>query len=245
MRKIDPGATAPRLKREVSQPNMLNSKQDWKRLLESWETGSASQLEHARRYTTDYPMDFAGWIAKADALWSLARYREAKAALGTAESVVPPKLRYRVWEQRGHLYREMNDRLRAEEWYRKAVEANPCTRTYILLGATLAVQGKLKEAERMHRAAVLAATPREPLDEAHLNLALVLRAKEEYVGAAEHLRKALSISPKYIAAIEVLRDVRRAHSMRLANKRLQPTKARRKPGEASRAGAPSRLKRGR
>jgi tetratricopeptide (TPR) repeat protein len=85
----------------------------------------------------------------------------------------------------------MNDRRRAEEWYRKAVAANPSTRAYILLGATLAVQGKLKEAERLHRAAVLAATPREAVDEAHLNLPLVLRAKEEYVEAAQHLRKAL------------------------------------------------------
>lgn len=190
----------------------------------------------ARRLSSSTPEDTPLIIrrrtkdgAKADALWSLSRYSEAKVALKMAERLVPSRLRYRVWEQRGHLYREMNDRRRAEEWYRRALEANPSTRGYILLGATVAVQGRLKEAERLHRAAIRVATPGEHVDEAHLNLALVLRAQAEYVEAAQHLRKALTIDPTYEDAIEVLADVRRAQSLRLADTRLRPAKARRKP----------------
>ena len=109
------------------------------------------------------------------------------------------------------------------------MEATPSTRGYILLGATVAMQGRLKEAERIHRTAIRVATPGEPVDEAHLNLALVLRANEEYVEAAQHLRKALSIDPTYEDAVEVLADVRRAQSFKLANTGLQPAKAGRKP----------------
>ena len=194
---------------------------EWNRLLKSWDYGSASQLEHARRYTVSFPEDYAGWIAFADALWSLARYMEAKAALRTAERVVPPKCRYRVWEQRGHMYREMNDLRGAEKWYRKALRAHRSTRGHILLGATLARQGRREQAERQHRAAIEAGTPGEPIDEAYVNLALMRRACEDYSGAAKHLQEALKIDSSNKDAREVLRDVRRA--MRLVNKSQQPS----------------------
>jgi len=201
-------------------PRQVRSRREWNQLLKSWDYGSASQLEHARRYTVSFPSDYAGWIALADALWSLARYMEAKAALRTAERLVPPKSRYRAWEQWGHMYREMNDLRRAEKWYRKALRAHRSARGHILLGATLARQGRRKQAERQHRAAIKAGTPGEPIDEAHVNLALMRRASEDYSDAAKHLREALKIDSSNEDARAVLRDVTRA--MRLAGKSPQP-----------------------
>jgi tetratricopeptide (TPR) repeat protein len=208
--------------------NMRNSKQEWKLLLGSWNVGPAAQLEHARRYTGCYPQRFEGWIAKADALWMLTRFKEAKAALRIAQRLIPEDRRAEIWEQWGHLYRRMNDFKRAENAFRRAVQARPSTRRHILLGATLARQGKLAAAETQHRAAIREATPREPIDEAHLNLALILRAKERYEEAIKSLRTALRISPQYEEASEVLRDVRRAKALKSAKKPLRPNNRARK-----------------
>jgi hypothetical protein len=38
--------------------------------MRSWDIGSASQLETARRYTAEHPRESPGWIALADAMWS-------------------------------------------------------------------------------------------------------------------------------------------------------------------------------
>jgi tetratricopeptide (TPR) repeat protein len=217
---------------------MRNSKQEWKLLLGSWNVGPAAQLEHARRYTALYPQKFEGWIAKADALWMLTRFKEAKAALRVAQRLIPEDRRAELWEQWGYLYRRMNDFKRAEKAFRRAVQERPSTRRYILLGATLARQGKLAAAERQHRAAIREATPREPIDEAHLNLALLLRANERYEEAITSLRTALRISPHYEEASEVLRDVRRAKALKVTKKPLLPRNRTRKkvrPAAASRA----------
>ena len=207
---------------------MRNLKQEWKLLLGSWNVGPAAQLEHARRYTARHPQGFEGWIAKADALWMLTRFKEAKSALRVAQRLIPEDRRAELWEQWGYLYRRMNDFKRAEQAFRRAVQERPSTRRYILLGATLARQGKLAAAERQHRAAIREATPREPIDEAHLNLALVLRANERYEEAIKSLRAALRISPQYEEASEVLRDVRRAKALRVPKKPLQPNHRTRK-----------------
>jgi len=181
--------------------------------MRSWDLGSASQLEHARRYTAEHPGDSPGWIALADAMWSLARYDEAKAALRKAERLASPRWRHRVWEQWGHLYREMNDLRSAATWFRKAVRAHPSTQGHIFLGATLALLGRRREAAREHRAAIAEATPGHALDEAHFNLALILRSFEKYDEALRHLHEALKIDPGYSKAREVVRDIRRAKQL--------------------------------
>ena len=190
--------------------------------MRSWDIGSASQLEHARHYTAHHASDSTGWIALADAMWSLSRYKEAKAALRNAERLASPHSRHRVWEQWGHLYREMHDLQSAETWFRKAVREHPSTRGHIFLGATLALLGRRREAEREHRAAIAEATPGHAVDEAHFNLALILRSFERYDEALKHLDQALKIDPSYSKAQEVVRDIRRAKW--LANQRRPPTR---------------------
>jgi tetratricopeptide (TPR) repeat protein len=204
-------------------PRTVTQSQRWKRLLRQWQIGPASRLEAAREYTTDYPDESGGWIALADALWSLARYSEARGALQRAERLHPQKSRHQIWEQWGHFYRDKFDLRRAEWWYRKRLRAKPSTRAHIFLGAILARQGRLEEAKVQQLKAIRRATPDEPTDEAHLNVALLLRAQGQYEQAREHLLTALSIDPRYSDARTTLRDVeqvlksRRATTNRVKN----------------------------
>lgn len=200
-------------------PSTGTQSRKWKRLLRQWQIGPASRLEAAREFTTDYPDQFGGWIALADALWSLARYSEARKALQRAERLTPRKLRYRIWEQWGHFYRDKFDLRRAESWYRKTLRAKPSTRAHIFLGAILARQGRLEEAKVQQLRAIRRAGANEPMDEAHLNLALLFRAEEQYEQAREHLLAALSIDPRYSIARTELRDVEQALRSRTTTNR--------------------------
>jgi tetratricopeptide (TPR) repeat protein len=107
--------------------NSLSSKTRWEQLLREWEIGPACQVIHARHYTIDYPDQFCGWLALADGLVSLARYREAMAALRRGGRLMPRRLQHRLCQQWGLLYRERNDLRRAETWFRRAVKAKPTT----------------------------------------------------------------------------------------------------------------------
>ena len=73
-------------------------------------------------------------------------------------------------------------------------------------GGILARFGRLQEAEAAHRAAT--SCTKGPLEEAYLNLGLVLRAEQRYDEAAVCLEQALELDPKYTAAKNALRDVR-------------------------------------
>ena len=197
---------------------MSDDKKQWRALMKAWRVGVASQLEHARRYTADHPKRFEGWVALADAMWSMARYREARAALERADRLVSPKVRYRVCAQWGHFYKQKGDLKSATRWYRKAIAAKPSTGRHVFLGAVLARQGSYAEAKAQYRAAIRLASDEDPIDEAHYNLALVLRAEEKYGEAARQLQHALSIDPDYKLAKEILKDVRLAMAFVTRNK---------------------------
>jgi tetratricopeptide (TPR) repeat protein len=189
---------------------MPNERQAWKRLIRGWKVGPACGYEEALRYTGTYPSKFGGWIVLADVLSTVARYAEAEQALRKAERLTPPELRATIWEHRGELYRAKNNLRHAERWFRKALDAKRTTRRHICLGATLAKQGRLDEALAQHRAAIRLGTAQEPIDEAHYNAALVLRAQGRYEQARNHLRQALRLDPKYPGARRTLRDLERA-----------------------------------
>jgi tetratricopeptide (TPR) repeat protein len=145
----------------------------------------------------------------ADALTSLARYREAEAALRRGGRLIPLRLKDRLYQQWG-LHYERHDLRRAEMWFRRGVRVKPTTTGHIFLGAVLARQGRFAEAKAHYRLAIRRATPDDAADEAHFNLALVLRAEGRYKEAVRHLRKALALDPRYRIAREALRDVQRA-----------------------------------
>src|SRR5262249_13014750 len=108
-----------------------------------------------------------------------------------------------------HLYQARGEYARATEWFGKAIEAAPAdTQGYIYQGGVLTLQGCLCEAEDVYRKATENCYE-GCLDEAFLNLGLVLRAQDRFEEAAECFREAIHRDPGYRAARRALRDVER------------------------------------
>ena len=163
-------------------------------------------VELARRYLAAHPKDCVAWIYYADALCDMARHTEALAALRRAVRLFPPKKLHLVYYPFGNVHKHRGAFRIAERWYRRAVDVSPSDATYrIFLGGFLARAGRLQEAEAVHRRATRC--KEGCIDEAFLNLGLVLRALERYADARKCFLRALVINPKYKAAREELSDV--------------------------------------
>ena len=114
-----------------------------------------------------------------------------------------------AYYNRGVAYDKKGDLDRAIADYDHAIRLNPNhAAAYIYLGGLLARQGRLRQAEKIHRKATETCDD-GCIDEAFLNLALVLRSQERFDEAAASLREAIQIDPEYRAAKKVLRDVER------------------------------------
>lgn len=175
----------------------------------------ASAVLAARVLLRDDPEFGFAWLVLGQILTGLARFDEAEDAIMRAISLWSEGHRYQPFAQMGHLFEARGDHPQAEEWFRKAIEARPdCASGYIYLGGVLTRQGRQEEAEIIHRNATQCAEGR--IDEAYLNLGLLLRAQERFVEASECFFHALVLDPGYRDAKIALRDVRRA--MRMARR---------------------------
>src|SRR5947209_11525770 len=165
-----------------------------------------STVELARLYLAAHPKHGVVWLYYADSLYAMARYTESLAALRRAVRLCPPNKLHLVYSRFGHLYRQRGAFRLAEHWYRRAVDSSPSDATcLIFLGALLALAGRLEEAEAAHRRATRCKVG--CIDEAFLNLGLVLRALERYSDARKCFQRALAIDPKYKHARKELSDV--------------------------------------
>ena len=163
-------------------------------------------VELARRYLASHPKHCVVWLYYADALYDMARYTESLAALRRAVRLWPSKMLHLVYYRFGNIHKQRGAFRLAERWYRRAIEVSPSNATYrIFLGSFLARAGRLQEAEAVHRRATRC--KEGCIDEAFLNLGLVLRALERYADARKCFQRALVIDPKYKAAREELSDV--------------------------------------
>src|SRR5579864_3492623 len=168
----------------------------------------ASTTRYGRRLLADYPDFWVAWVLVGMALVDLARYEEAEQAIAKALELSPQDQRQLPLAQMGHLFREAGDYDQAAEWYRKAIEADPGDEKYhIYLGAVLAKQGRLIEAEEANRAAIECGGVN--LDEAYFNLGLILSSRERFQESADCFREAIRLDPEDRAARRALRDVER------------------------------------
>jgi len=162
----------------------------------------------AKQYHAKFPDHGAAWFRYGISLYAVARYSEALAALRRAARLCPPNKLHLVQYHFGHLYQQRGSYRRAEPWFRRAIASCPSHSTsYIYLGALLALEGRLAEAEVVHRQATLC--KEGCIDEAFLNLGLVLRALERYSDTRKCFQRALAIDPKYKEAAKELTDVER------------------------------------
>ncbi len=182
----------------------------FQRLRSAWNADlPALTVRRARRYLARYPEHGPAWHMLGLALTDLARYSEAEQALWNALRLCPRHLRRVPLSSMGHFHDARGELARAARWYQRAIEAAPNHASgYVYLGGVLARQGRLGEAEKIHRRATEICDD-GCIDEAFLNLALVLRARDRFDEAAACLRDAIRRDPDYGDARRVLRDVER------------------------------------
>jgi Tfp pilus assembly protein PilF len=159
----------------------------------------------AERWLQDHPHDLWAMHKHAEMLYKMTRYDEAIRVYTQAIERFPDE-KWGIYNQLGHLFRYRGEFPEAEKWYRLATELNLDDATsLIFLGSIQARQGRLEDAEISHRQATRCSDG--CIDEAYLNLGLVLRAQNRFAEAAEAFRKAIEIYPKYYDAVEALEDV--------------------------------------
>ena len=169
--------------------------------------GHVATVAHlCREYLEHDPDNGLIWRELGGALWPLARYGEAARALRKALALCPAEFRRFIYLEFGHMQRRRGKYRAAARWYQKLIGVLPDDAGgYIFRGAVLARLGELREAEAMHRAATRCSAG--CIDEAYLNLGLVLRGQGRSGEAAECFRKALELTPDYDEAKDALADV--------------------------------------
>ena len=140
----------------------------------------------------------------------LARYVEAEQVLRLAVQEISGEHLDYAYTQFGKLYEARGDYDKAEAWYRKAVDLNPDhSARHIVLGALLAKKGDFPGAETCHRSATRCSKG-DLVDEAFLNLGLVLRAQDRHQDALVCFERALELDANYREALIAKADVEKA-----------------------------------
>jgi tetratricopeptide (TPR) repeat protein len=171
----------------------------------------AATILLARKLLEAEPEDAMAWTRLGKMLGDLANYGEAERALETALKFSTKSNRYIVYSYLGHACRWRGDYEGAAKWYRMVSDLKPDdTCGYVFLGAALARQGKLAEAEEVQRSATRC--KEGCIDEAYHNLGLVLRGQGRLDEACKCFEKAIELDPKFDDAKEALADVRAAIS---------------------------------
>jgi tetratricopeptide (TPR) repeat protein len=186
------------------------SEEQYQRVFDAWSAGEhAFALELSRELFSEFPDYHTGRLLQGVILCGLARYQEAEEILNDAIQNLPPETLDYGYIQLGHLHRKCGRFEEVEKWYRQAIELDPNDAgRHIFLGALLAKKGDLTGAEASHRRATQCSSG--CIDEAYLNLGLVLRAQEHYGEALQCFEKALELTPDYQEAHEAKSDLEKA-----------------------------------
>jgi tetratricopeptide (TPR) repeat protein len=188
----------------------------------SWEViadalRGANRAEHpatvvvlARKLLETEPDFGVAWMQLGEALGVLSNYDEAELAFQSALKYC--RQSYLVYTCMGHMYERRGDYDAAVRSYRIALDLMPHDADrYTYVGRTLQKQGKLAEAEELHRAATEC---REGcIDEAYYFRGLALRCLGRLDEARECFEKAIQLDPDYRVAKEALTDVHSAISL--------------------------------
>ena len=156
-------------------------------------------------YVKHRPKHDYAWLLLGDALRVLGRRHEAVVPLRMAARLAPRKHRWQAFARLGMLFGDGGKKRIAEKWFSRACAEPQGARkgwVWILRGANAVDRGDFAKAERCYRNSM----DREnvPLDEAYLNLGLVLRAQRRYAEAAAALQRAIELDPSCQSAAKAL-----------------------------------------
>ncbi len=166
----------------------------------------ASTIVLARTLLVETPDHVLTLTRLGHALSELANYEEAATVLKHALECCEESRRDIIYGKLGHLAKFRGEYDVAVEWYQKAIDAAPNDATgYIFLGAVLARQGKLREAEIIHRRVTQCIDG--CIDEAYHNLGLVLRGQGRLKESLECFAAALQMDADFQVAREAFDDV--------------------------------------
>ena len=178
-----------------------------RKMMAAWDADEyALALEISHDLLRQDPENYVAWLYHGRILSELARYDDAEKALRRTVHLLPDDTLNHGYLHLGHLFKYRGDYEKADQYYRKALKLAPDDAgRYIFLGALLAVKGDLEAAEQVHRDGTRCS--KGDIDEAFLNLGLVLRAQERYHEALECFAKALEVTPDYEPALVGKRDI--------------------------------------
>ena len=197
----------------VMQPNVPSTDQLRDEIRDVCDDYPACTIELCRQLLGKDPGDALALLRLGVALGMLANYEDSEHALRRACDLCDESRLYIVYLQLGHMQKSRGDNAAAADWFRKVIQLRPhWAGGYIYLGGALACQGNLVAAEVEHRAATECTDGN--IEEAFLNLGLVLRGQRRLQEASECFRRALDIDPDYQEAKDGLDDVEGALSYR-------------------------------
>lgn len=163
-------------------------------------------LETSLDYCEQFPESAWGWLVSVPTLVDLGLYRAAEKAWRRARKYSDDDAESMLCYWGCVIKKEQGKLKRAQRFIERAIELEPDQGSYwVTLGDVLAKRGKLNAAKKAHRAAITANT--SDVDEAHYNLALLLRAQRRYGESLDEVAKALAIDPDYAEAHALRQDL--------------------------------------
>jgi len=183
------------------------AKEEWEDARQALNSGELQvALRLAEQFTQQYPRVCSGWTLLGRIHRRLNQPDEALDSFRRSLDFASPKRHPMILANIGTLLRDLGALGDAESTYREAIHLLPDEAgLHILLGGTLARQGRYDEAKAAHRKAVDLGNG--DTDEAYLNLAYILRREGHNQLALEMVEKALEIDPAHGPTTDLHREL--------------------------------------
>ena len=214
-------------KTELVNPEEADLRQQILGLME--DRSVAALHEAVLAYRSAFPESSWGWLISVPTLLDLGLYKQARKAWRRARKLSGDEAEGMLCYWACTIDKEQGRLKRAQRWIERAIDVAPEQGSYwVTLGDILARRGKQGAARRAHQAAIDANTSNaashasdasaddlasddiaSDIEEAHFNLALLLRAQRRYEDAMAQVSKALAIDPDYAEANALRQDLER------------------------------------
>ena len=193
---------------EKVDPEVADARQQILGLMEG--RSVASLREATRVYCERFPESAWGWLISVPTLIDLGLYKDAQRALRKASKAIVSESDSQneavcsYWSS--VLYKEQGKLKRAQRCIEEAIEVAPEEGAYwVSYGEILLKRGKPRKAGAAYLAAV--EINGSDIDEAFLNLALLLRSQRRYDDALKMVQRALEVDPDYMEAHALRQDL--------------------------------------